>query len=179
MSDRWLGPRNARTFSTFFSGFWLSTRTALRCTPGLGRVPGGGAPFCLGLMSKAALVTFPFTFFLWLLDVWPLRAPQWPRTIGEGSAFRAFGGASVVTYLVQGSAEIPCRQSPTTGSECFSRYHHYNRTMFWPRGCGLYPYRRRSGLQPQACIRGCSGDLVRAIRWCGLAPISAVGCSGI
>ena len=60
-------------------------------------------PFCLGLMSKPMLVTFPFT--LLLFDVWPLRRARLPRILWEKLPLLALSaGASLVTYLVQRSA---------------------------------------------------------------------------
>ena len=60
-------------------------------------------PFCLGLMSKSMLVTFPFT--LLLFDVWPLRRVQFPKMLWEKLPLFAIAGvASVATYVTQKSA---------------------------------------------------------------------------
>jgi len=60
-------------------------------------------PFCLGLMSKPMLVTFPF--LLLLLDFWPLRRSPSARAIWEKLPLLALSMAdSVVTYMVQGSS---------------------------------------------------------------------------
>ena len=57
-------------------------------------------PFCLGLMAKPMLVTFPFV--LLLFDLWPLRRVQFPRILWEKlPLFALSAGASVVTYYAQ------------------------------------------------------------------------------
>jgi len=86
-------------------------------------------------------VTFPFT--LWLLDLWPLRRPQWPRTIGEKLPLIALSaGASVVTYLVQGSAGFVALIPLVTRIEnVFVSYLTYIGQMFWPTRLAVYyPY---------------------------------------
>ena len=61
------------------------------------------ALLALGLMSKPMLVTFPFT--LLLLDVWPFRRAQFPRTLWEKVPFFALSlASSVQTYVIQTSA---------------------------------------------------------------------------
>jgi Tfp pilus assembly protein PilF len=59
-------------------------------------------PFCLGLMSKAMLVTFPFT--LLLFDIWPLRRAKWPQSLLEKLPLITLSlGFCLVTYLTQES----------------------------------------------------------------------------
>ena len=99
------------------------------------------APFCLGLMSKPMLVTFPFT--LLLFDVWPLRRLQWPKVVWEKVPLFALAAvASAVTYLAQGSARalisIPL---PTRIENALVSYVTYIVQMFWPtRLTVFYPY---------------------------------------
>ena len=124
--------------------FWfLALYAYIRYTerPGLGRYLVVAAPFCLGLMSKPMLVTFPFT--LWLLDLWPLRRAQWPRTIVEKLPLIALSaGASLVTYLVQGSAGFLAAIPLSTRIEnVFVSYVTYIGQMFWPTRLAVYyPY---------------------------------------
>ena len=89
-SNRWPGLRSAKTFSAHSSSFWRST--AMCATPN-GRAWAVTwlvvASFCLGLMSKPMLVTFPFT--LLLFDFWPLRRRAMAEDpLGEAPAARAF-----------------------------------------------------------------------------------------
>ena len=124
--------------------FWfLALYAYVRYTerPSAGRYLAVAVPFCLGLLSKPMLVTFPFT--LWLLDLWPLRRPQWPRTIVEKLPLIALSaGASVVTYLVQGSAGFVAAIPLGTRIEnVFVSYLTYIGQMFWPARLAVYyPY---------------------------------------
>ncbi len=59
--------------------------------------------FCLGLMSKPMLVTFPFT--LLLFDLWPLRRAEFPKMVWDKiPLFAISAAASVATYIVQNSS---------------------------------------------------------------------------
>ena len=99
------------------------------------------APFCLGLMSKPMVVTFPFT--LLLLDVWPLRRAQWPKTVWEKLPLIALSAAaSVVTFFVQGSTgaikSIPLAMRIENAA---ISYVTYIGQLFWPtRLAFFYPY---------------------------------------
>ena len=98
-------------------------------------------PFCLGLMSKPMMVTFPFA--LLLLDVWPLRRARFPKTAIEKLPWIALSAASsVATYLAQSGAlqeGIPLWFR--IRSAAFS-YIAYVGKMFWPSGLvAFYPYR--------------------------------------
>ncbi len=98
-------------------------------------------PFCLGLLSKPMLVTFPFT--LWLLDLWPLRRPGWPRTFVEKlPLFALSAAASVVTYLVQGSSGAMYSVPPMLRTEnAIVSYVTYIAQTLWPvRLAFFYPY---------------------------------------
>ncbi len=139
-SVAWVAERKD-VLSTFFWFLALYAYVRYAERPSLGRYLAVAAPFCLGLMSKPMLVTFPFT--LWLLDLWPLRRPQWPRTIGEKVPLLALSaGASVVTYLVQGSAGFLSAIPLTTRIEnVFIAYLTYIGQMFWPTRLAVYyPY---------------------------------------
>jgi tetratricopeptide (TPR) repeat protein len=139
-SVAWVAERKD-VLSTFF--WFLALYAYVRYTerPSLGRYLAVVAPFCLGLMSKPMLVTFPFT--LWLLDLWPLRRAQWPRTIGEKLPLIALSaGASVVTYFVQRSAGFLAAIPLATRLEnVFISYLSYIGQMFWPTRLAVYyPY---------------------------------------
>jgi hypothetical protein len=105
------------------------------------------ALFCLGLMAKPMLVTFPFT--LLLLDVWPLRRAQWPRTILEKLPLFALSVASaIVTYFVQRSGgAVQALPLAERLSNAFISYVIYIGQMFWPTDLAIfYPYRESPGM---------------------------------
>jgi Tfp pilus assembly protein PilF len=98
--------------------------------------------FCLGLTAKPMLVTFPFT--LLLLDVWPLRRTQLPRTLWEKIPFFAISAAfGVLVYLVQSSGGAV--QAVPLGERVPNSvisYVGYIGQTFWPTGLAMYyPYR--------------------------------------
>ena len=97
--------------------------------------------FCLGLMSKPTLVTFPFA--LLLLDFWPLRRAQWPATVKEKLPLFALSlAACVVTFLVQQQTGA-VRTLPllTRVENSLISYLTYLGQMFWPVGLTVfYPY---------------------------------------
>jgi Tfp pilus assembly protein PilF len=98
-------------------------------------------PFALGLAAKPMLVTFPFT--LLLLDVWPLRRVQFPRTVWEKLPLTALSaGASAVTYLVQRSTgAVQAVPLATRIENALISYAVYIGQMFWPTQLSvLYPY---------------------------------------
>lgn len=104
------------------------------------------AAFCLGLLSKPMLVTFPF--LLLLLDLWPLRrlgpkCSEWRKLLSEKLPLFALSAASaVVTYFVQRSAGAIQPIAPLTrGENAFLSYITYIGQTFWPmRLAVLYPY---------------------------------------
>ena len=139
-SVAWISERKD-VLSTFFWVLALYAYVRYTERPSIGRYLAVAAPFCLGLMSKPMLVTFPFT--LWLLDLWPLRRAQWPRTVWEKVPLIALSaGASVVTYLVQGSAGFLSPIPLATRIEnVFISYLTYIGQMFWPARLAVYyPY---------------------------------------
>jgi tetratricopeptide (TPR) repeat protein len=103
--------------------------------PGTGRYLVIVAWFCLGLMSKAMLVTFPFT--LLLFDVWPLRRSLSWRLVWEKLPLLALSVvASIVTYFAQLSAGSVMQSRPLSmriGNALIS-YGAYLRQTFWPSG---------------------------------------------
>jgi len=106
-----------------------------------GRYWGMAAIFCLGLMSKPTLVTFPFA--LLLLDWWPLRWTAWPKTIWEKLPLIALSaGASVVTYLVQSStSSVAAIPLGARIENAIRSYVTYIRQVFWPTDLAVfYPY---------------------------------------
>ncbi len=97
-------------------------------------------PFCLGLMSKPMMVTFPFA--LLLFDGWPLRRARFPKTVIEKLPWIALSAAaSVVTYLAQrGAVQEAIPLTFRIRSAAFS-YIAYIGQMFWPAGLDFfYPY---------------------------------------
>ena len=99
--------------------------------------------FCLGLMAKPMLVTFPFT--LLLLDFWPLRRAQFPRTLWEKLPLIAMAAAvSWITYFVQRlTAAVQTFPLPVRIGNAFISYIAYIGQMFWPaRLAVLYPYQQ-------------------------------------
>ena len=129
--------------STFFWFLALYGYVYYAERPSLRRYLAVVAPFCLGLMSKPTLVTFPFTLFL--LDVWPLRRVQWPKTIWEKLPLIALSaGASAATYVVQRSSGLgPMGPIPlvTRLENVFVSYVTYIGQMFWPaRLAVFYPH---------------------------------------
>jgi tetratricopeptide (TPR) repeat protein len=101
-------------------------------SPSPGRYVLIAAPFCLGLMSKAMMVTFPFA--LLLIDVWPLRRTQFPKTLWEKLPLIALSAvASVVTVFAQGSAKAFSQLAPALRMEnALVSYVIYLRQMIWP-----------------------------------------------
>jgi protein O-mannosyl-transferase len=139
-SVAWVSERKD-VLSVFF--WFLALYGYVRYTerPSSGRDLGVAVPFCLGLMSKPMIVTFPFT--LLLLDTWPLRRAQWPKTFAEKLPLIALSVcASAVTYVVQRSAgALEAVPLATRTANVFISYVTYIGQMFWPaRLACYYPY---------------------------------------
>ena len=136
-SVAWIAERKD-VLSAFF--WFLALYAYLRYVerPGPGRYLMVVAPFCLGLMSKPMLVTFPFA--LLLFDFWPLRRTQFPRILWEKLPLIALSaGASLVTYFVQGSAGAFSPISPGLRIEnALTSYVIYIGKMFWPTGLAMF-----------------------------------------
>ncbi len=139
-SVAWVSERKDVLAALFwFLALYCYVRYAER--PSVGRYLLVALPFCLGLMSKPMLVTFPFTLIL--LDIWPLHRTQWPKTVLEKLPLVALAAASaVVSYLVQGSAgaffTVPFLHRL---ENAILSYALYIRQTFWPvRLAFFYPY---------------------------------------
>jgi tetratricopeptide (TPR) repeat protein len=139
-SVAWISERKDVLGALFwFLGLYLYVRYTER--PSGARYLLVAAAFCLGLMSKPMLVTFPFT--LLLFDVWPLRRMQWPKTLWEKlPLFFLCAADAAVTYSVQGKTgalfNIPWDARVLNG---FVSYVIYLRQMFWPTGLAVfYPF---------------------------------------
>ncbi len=175
-SVAWVAERKD-VLSTFFWFLALYAYVRYAERPGLGRYLAVAAPFCLGLLSKPMLVTFPFT--LWLLDLWPLRRAQWPRTIGEKLPLIALSaGASIVTYLVQGSAGFLAAIPLATRIEnVFLSYVTYIGQMFWPTKLAVYyPYPAASSAwEAAAAFAVVLAISISALRTWRTRPYLAVG----
>lgn len=101
--------------------------------------------FCLGLMAKPMLVTFPFT--LLLLDFWPLRRTQIPHILWEKIPFFAVSiASSVLIFMVQRPAEVVQAMSRSESvRNALISYVGYIGQMFWPAGLTLF-YPNRTSL---------------------------------
>ncbi len=101
------------------------------------------APFCLGLMSKSMMVTFPFA--LLLFDLWPLRRLQFPRILWEKLPMIALSAAlSALTFSVQSaqSASEAMVRIPLALriQESSILYVAYIGRALWPAGLAvIYP----------------------------------------
>ena len=99
--------------------------------------------FCLGLMAKPMLVTFPFT--LLLLDVWPLRRAWSPWILWEKLPLIALSAVvSCVTYFAQReTAAVQTFSLPVRIANALISYVVYLGQMVWPaRLAVLYPYQQ-------------------------------------
>jgi tetratricopeptide (TPR) repeat protein len=136
-SVAWVSERKDVLSALFwFTGLYAYVRYSER--PGPVRYALVVLPFCLGLMAKPMLVTFPFT--LLLLDIWPLRRSRWPQTVLEKvPLFGLAALAAAVTYLVQGATgavlQVPL---PARIANGFVSYVTYIRQMFWPARLAFY-----------------------------------------
>jgi len=149
-SVAWISERKD-VLSTFF--WFLALYAYVRYTerPGPRRYLLMVAPFCLGLMAKPMLVTFPFT--LLLLDVWPLRRARFPTTLWEKVPLFALSLlSSAVTYFAQRSGGAV--QHASLGENlrnALISYASYIGQMFWPAGLAVfYPYRTSLAMWPAA-----------------------------
>jgi cytochrome c-type biogenesis protein CcmH/NrfG len=155
-SVAWVAERKD-VLSTFF--WFLALYAYVRYTeqPGLRRYLLMLAPFCLGLMSKPMLVTFPFT--LLLLDIWPLRRIRFPGTSWEKPLWEKIPLfalsliSSAVTYSVQhstGAVQLSRGRGESILNALLS-YVSYIGQTFWPtRLAVFYPYRESLSLWPVA-----------------------------
>jgi len=139
-SVAWVAERKDVLSACFF---FLALYAYVRYTekPGLGRYLAVLLPFCLGLMSKPMVVTFPFV--LLLFDKWPLRRVRWPKILWEKTPmFALSAGACVVTYWVQRSTgAVQAIPFATQAENAMVSYLTYIRQMFWPTRLAMpYPY---------------------------------------
>ena len=138
--------------STFFWFLALYAYVRYAEQPGPRRYALVIVPFCLGLMAKPMLVTFPFT--LLLLDVWPFRRAQFPKTLWEKVPLFALSAlSSIVTYFAQRSGgamqHVPLWLSLRN---VLMSYVNYIGQMFWPTGLAVfYQYRRSVPVWDAAC----------------------------
>ena len=150
-SVAWISERKD-VLSTFFWFLALYAYVLYSERPGPRRYLLVIVPFCLGLMAKPMLVTFPFT--LLLLDVWPLRRAQFPKTVWEKIPLFALALlSSAVTYFAQRSGGAV--QASPLGDRvrnALISYVSYIGQMFWPAGLGMfYPARTSVTVWQTAC----------------------------
>jgi hypothetical protein len=130
-SVAWVSERKDVLSACFwFLGLYAYVRYAE--APTLRRYLMVAAPFCLGLLSKAMLVTFPFT--LLLFDVWPLRRVQLPKILWEKLPLMAISaGFSVITFLAQrSSGAVWALPLGLRIQNSLVSYVTYIGQMFWP-----------------------------------------------
>jgi tetratricopeptide (TPR) repeat protein len=101
------------------------------------------AAFCLGLLAKPMIVTFPFV--LLLLDVWPLRRPSSVVVREKIPFFVVTLAGAIVTFLAQqaGHAVQSLGATPfgMRVANAVVVYAAYLLRMFWPANLAvLYPY---------------------------------------
>lgn len=148
--------------------------------PGIRRYLLVVAAFCLGLMAKPMLVTFPFV--LLLFDLWPCgttsRPRNWRLLLEKLPLFALSATASVLTFYVQRSGEaVRAFPLPVRIENALIAYVAYLGQTFWPaRLAVLYPYQT----QPSVWQAGASAVLllaisVCAIRWWRTRPYLATG----
>ncbi len=167
-SVAWISERKD-VLSTFF--WLLSTAAYFRYvrTASRGQYAAVGLFLTAGLMSKAMLVTLPFT--LLLLDFWPLRRQGrgWWRLVTEKfPLFLIVAAFSVLTYWTQDSggsvADLESLPLANRVVNATIAYGIYLRQTFWPVGlAAFYPLRPRQ-----------AGELQMVISAIGLAILTAV-----
>jgi tetratricopeptide (TPR) repeat protein len=142
-SVAWIAERKD-VLSAFFWFLALFAYIYYAERPSLRRYLPMAAAFCLGLMSKPMLVTFPFV--LLLFDVWPLRRFQpghFSKLAWEKAPLIALSAAaSGVTYFVQKSTGA-VQAIPFTSriENALISYVVYVGQMFWPtRLAVIYPF---------------------------------------
>ncbi len=145
-SVAWVAERKD-VLSAFF--FFLALYCYVRYTeePSPARYLSVVASFCLGLMSKPMLVTFPF--LLLLLDLWPLQRLRWPNPAPKIfreklPLFALSAAASGVTYWAQKSTgAVQLIPFGMRLKNALVSYVIYLGQTFWPaRLAVFYPYPR-------------------------------------
>ncbi len=143
-SVAWISERKD-VLSAFFWFLALYAYVRYVERPAVGRYILVLVPFCLGLMSKPMLVTFPFT--LLLFDIWPLRRMEWPKVLWEKlPMFALSAGTCVVSLWAQWVSGAVNRVMPLKVRliNALLSYAMYIVQMFWPaRLAVLYPYPRK------------------------------------
>jgi tetratricopeptide (TPR) repeat protein len=145
--------------------------------PGLRRYLMLAAAFCLGLMAKPMLVTFPFV--LLLFDLWPLRRLNLPHIIWEKLPLIALSVAvSVVTFYIQRStAAVQSFPLPVRIGNALISYVVYVAQMVWPSGLAvLYPYQQSPAVwQAAAALVLLAGVSALVLRQWRTRPYLATG----
>jgi tetratricopeptide (TPR) repeat protein len=139
-SVAWIAERKD-VLSAFFLFLALYAYVRYTEAPGLPRYLMVMALFCLGLMSKATLVTLPFV--LLFFDLWPLHRTLSPKLLWEKAPFAALSaGNSVATYFAQHSAILSIVPLNRRTANAMISYVVYIEKMFWPtRLAWFYNYR--------------------------------------
>jgi hypothetical protein len=136
-SVAWVAERKD-VLSAFFCFLSLYAYVRYAEAPDVRRYLLFAAPFAIGLMAKSMLVTFPFA--LVLFDIWPLRRAEFPRVLWEKIPLLCLSiGASVVTYLVQGTSGAFSVLAPGLRIEnALVSYVTYIGNLFWPSRLAMF-----------------------------------------
>lgn len=139
-SVAWIAERKD-VLSVFFAFLALYAYVVYAERPTAIRYAAVAVPFCLALMSKPMLVTFPFV--LLLCDAWPLRRDFSLKLLWEKIPLLALStGAAMANLRIHGSSgNIHALPLDTRIENAFVSYFVYIRQMFWPEGLAFYyPY---------------------------------------
>jgi tetratricopeptide (TPR) repeat protein len=133
--------------------------------------------FCLGLLSKQMLVTFPFA--LLLFDFWPLERLKWPRALWEKLPLMALSAAAcLVAYRTQQTDAVVAALPLTLriGNALVS-YFVYVRETLAPVGLAVfYPYPQEIALWKVAgALAVLAGITAAAVRAWRTRPYLAAG----
>jgi tetratricopeptide (TPR) repeat protein len=171
-SVAWISERKD-VLSAFFAFLALYAYVRYTRQPSLRRYLLVVVPFCLGLMSKPMLVTFPF--LLLLLDIWPLRRAQFPALLDKLPLILLSAADSVVTYLVQGSAVQVVPLAFRLRSALVS-FLIYLGQMFWPVNLAVfYPYHSVPTWQVALACLTLLAVSALAVYWWRTRPYFATG----
>jgi len=134
--------------------------------------------FCLGLLAKPMIVTFPFV--LLLLDVWPLKRLSHASVREKIPLFAVAVASAIVTFLAQqaGHAVRSLGAMPfgMRIANAVVAYTTYLVRMFWPANLAVfYPYYRLPAWQIAASGVVLAGITAMAMKLRRSRPYLAVG----
>jgi len=185
-SVAWIAERK-NVLSMFFFLLALAAYGWYTHRPSVGRYLAVTVAYCLGLMSKAQVITFPFA--LLLLDYWPLRRIAPPEDVGgERGVAAAFGpsfskliwekvpwfalsavsaditmktGGAAFNYMVQTDVKFPLWLRLANASIAYVKY--LGKT-FWPANLApVYPHPGFATSIPSAVLSALAIVVVSAL----------------